>query len=430
MSHAHRVFAGTPQASLTPTAHDIEQWPVDLGEVADLRTAGATGPVKVGFEIGAEFIEVGYGGDALPDLVPSYFRYPKPGTMVEGGSKKELQLQGSPTVIGETGVGDAEIMEQVRSESYEIERLNKFQWREKGVASIVILDGLLLKSVTHQGGTSRPIISSAVADLERLFNNLAYLQPTRKRPSRTYPISPPNKPQAIGYAGEWTATVLHRQGNQTVTDVELPQIPKTFDEAKRRMNERAAERSRSCTLLEAVGTWLARLGLANSVQSSISNVGNGNLELRVTLPNQDAHNIVEIGFGVSQVVPILTCGLLQPENSLFIVDLPEAHLHPGPQSELADFFCALALSGRSCLIETHSEMFFHRLRTRAEMLPKLRDLINVYFIDEPEKGVCRQPRRIGLKLDDEMNWPAGFFQEGWDMEVQISSLRRARKSLG
>src|ERR1700733_13991333 len=53
MSHAHRVFAGTPQATLTPRARDAKNWPVDLGELGDLRTEGATGPVKIELETSA-----------------------------------------------------------------------------------------------------------------------------------------------------------------------------------------------------------------------------------------------------------------------------------------------------------------------------------------------------------------------------------------
>ncbi len=148
----------------------------------------------------------------------------------------------------------------------------------------------------------------------------------------------------------------------------------------------------------------------------------------VTLRGQERHNVTEVGFGVSQVVPILTAGLLQPKGSLFVVDLPEAHLHPKPQAELADFFCSLALTDRYSLVETHSEMFFHRLRLRAEMIPALKNEIAVYFLDGSRGSpCCTSPRWIGLGLDDEPEWPADFFQEGWDMEVQIGSLRRARK---
>jgi len=138
--------------------------------------------------------------------------------------------------------------------------------------------------------------------------------------------------------------------------------------------------------------------------------------------------LVEVGFGNSQVLPVLTAGLLQPEGSLFVVDLPEAHLHPRPQADLADFFCSLALSGRFSLVETHSEIFFDRLRLRAEMDDDLKNKIAVYFIDKPgDDGLCRQLRPVGLGLDEQFEWPAGFFQEALLNEEQIEAVRQSKR---
>ena len=150
--------------------------------------------------------------------------------------------------------------------------------------------------------------------------------------------------------------------------------------------------------------------------------------MRVSPKGQSKHDITEIGFGVSQVIPVLVAGLLQPEDSLFIVDLPEAHLHPRPQSAIADFFCSLALSGRTSLVETHSEMFFHRLRLRAAQDPRLMDNIAVYFIDPPKDGFCSKPRPVGLGFEEELRWPEGFLQEAYETEMQINAIRQARNS--
>jgi predicted ATPase len=147
-------------------------------------------------------------------------------------------------------------------------------------------------------------------------------------------------------------------------------------------------------------------------------------------PGQEARDIADVGFGVSQVLPVLAAGLLQPPGSLFVVDLPEAHLHPWPQARLADFFCNMALSGRSALIETHSEMFFHWLRLRAEMNHELLAMIAVYFLDEPKNGECSLPRLVGLTSKEQLRWPTGFLGEAWNAEKHIKVLRQARGRLG
>src|SRR5260221_2210916 len=145
----------------------------------------------------------------------------------------------------------------------------------------------------------------------------------------------------------------------------------------------------------------------------------------VTPDGQARRDITELGFGVSQVAPILVAGLLQRPGSLFVVDLPEAHLHPRPQGPLADFFCSLALSGRYSLVETHSEMFFQRLRLRAALDPELGKMIAVYFIDAPREGRCSIPRAVGLDVEQELRWPEGFLNESWEEETKLLAARQS-----
>jgi predicted ATPase len=185
--------------------------------------------------------------------------------------------------------------------------------------------------------------------------------------------------------------------------------------------------TREGALGNAIGWWLEHLDLARSITTLKSPRNDEELEIRATLHDQPSRDLTEIGFGVSQVVPVLAAGLLEQGGGLFVVDLPEAHLHPRPQAKLADFFCSVALSGRQTLVETHSEMFFHQLRLRAAMNESLRDLIAVYFIDPPVDACCSMPRRVGLGFDDELKWPVGFLQEGWETETRINAVRHARK---
>jgi hypothetical protein len=72
-------------------------------------------------------------------------------------------------------------------------------------------------------------------------------------------------------------------------------------------------------------------------------------------------------------------------------------------------------------------MFFHRLRLRAAQDPSLMDKIAVYFIDASKDGVCSPPRPVGLGFKDELRWPEGFLQEGWETEMQINTVRQANK---
>ena len=66
-------------------------------------------------------------------------------------------------------------------------------------------------------------------------------------------------------------------------------------------------------------------------------------------------NLRDVGYGISQVLPILT-ELLLPENTrMLLVQQPEVHLHLGVQAELGSLFCNVAAQGRQLIIETHSD---------------------------------------------------------------------------
>src|SRR5262249_2170490 len=103
-------------------------------------------------------------------------------------------------------------------------------------------------------------------------------------------------------------------------------------------------------------------------------------------------------------------------------------LHPRPQAALADFFCALALSGRRAIVETHSELFFHRLRLRAALNHQLADQIAAHVLDCPDKdGYCRPPRELSLKEGAEVSWPEGFLIEGIEEQEALHAANAARK---
>ena len=73
-------------------------------------------------------------------------------------------------------------------------------------------------------------------------------------------------------------------------------------------------------------------------------------------------NIVDMGYGVSQALPILT-ELLRPDGpSMFLLQQPEIHLHPSAQAALGTLFCSVAASGKQIIVETHSDHLIDRVR--------------------------------------------------------------------
>ena len=73
-------------------------------------------------------------------------------------------------------------------------------------------------------------------------------------------------------------------------------------------------------------------------------------------------NLIDVGYGVSQVLPLLT-ELLNPEPApLFLLQQPEVHLHPSVQAALGSLFCSVAGPERQLIVETHSDYLLDRVR--------------------------------------------------------------------
>ena len=73
-------------------------------------------------------------------------------------------------------------------------------------------------------------------------------------------------------------------------------------------------------------------------------------------------NLIDVGYGVSQALPVIT-ELLRPDApSMFLLQQPEVHLHPSAQAALGSLFCQVASWKRQLIIETHSDHLIDRVR--------------------------------------------------------------------
>ena len=73
-------------------------------------------------------------------------------------------------------------------------------------------------------------------------------------------------------------------------------------------------------------------------------------------------NLIDVGYGVSQVLPIVTELLRQDAPGMFLLQQPEVHLHPRAQAALGSLFCRVASWDRQLVIETHSDHLLDRVR--------------------------------------------------------------------
>ncbi len=74
-------------------------------------------------------------------------------------------------------------------------------------------------------------------------------------------------------------------------------------------------------------------------------------------------NIVDLGYGTSQVLPILYDIATAPKRSKFLIQQPEVHLHPKAQAALGSYFIDSFIKDRKeFVLETHSDFIVDRVR--------------------------------------------------------------------
>jgi predicted ATPase len=152
--------------------------------------------------------------------------------------------------------------------------------------------------------------------------------------------------------------------------------------------------------------------------------------MQVRLHDDDLpHDLTHVGVGVSQVLPIVVSCLLAEPDTMLIFEQPELHLHPMVQERLADFFLAMAMLGKQCVLETHSEYLINRLRFRAAAAEgsQLVETIQIYFAEKAGSQSSFRPivvNEYGAILD----WPEGFFDQSQaESEKIIREATRKRK---
>ena len=133
-------------------------------------------------------------------------------------------------------------------------------------------------------------------------------------------------------------------------------------------------------------------------------------------------NLMDTGFGVSQVLPVLAALFRADGPPMFLLQQPELHLHPSAQAALGSLFCSTAEAGRQVIIETHSEYIIDRVRMdiRDRKTALEPDDVSVLFFERSDLDV----RIHSLRFDDQGNVlgaPDGYGQFFMD---------EARRSVG
>lgn len=198
--------------------------------------------------------------------------------------------------------------------------------------------------IEQDGVTQQPVpLQYGNYHVERAITHTIHVPGLRGNPQRTYPLVP----------------VSHR-------------FPGTFENYAASVIAATRHKERAFAV-EELARDLAELGLTSAIEAMP--VDDTQVELRVGRQpggRTDLVSIADVGFGVSQVLPVVVALLTARPGQLVYLEQPEIHLHPKAQHAMARLLARAAERGVRVLAETHSSILLlgiQSLVARGELDP-------------------------------------------------------------
>jgi hypothetical protein len=143
------------------------------------------------------------------------------------------------------------------------------------------------------------------------------------------------------------------------------------------------------------------------------------LQLRSN-PLSDFQRPQNVGFGLTQLFPVIVALLAAEPRDLLLIENPEIHLHPRAQQEIGMLMARAAASGVQVIVETHSDHVLNgiRLAVKTDVLPP--QDVSIHFFSPPSGAASRAPLSPRIDADGRLDsWPEGFFDQ---MDLALSEL--------
>lgn len=239
----------------------------------------------------------------------------------------------------------------------------------------------------------------------------SYLCAERLGPRSVLGASPlPAEEIEVGVRGEHCAQILATLGDKPIGD-------------KARLHPNREEAAPALLKYE-VERWLGEI--ARPVEINAERYLNSSVtSLRFRSPGGDWVRAPNMGFGVSYALPVILAGLCALSGGLFIVENPEAHLHPSGQSRMGVFLAWLASRGVQVILETHSDHVLNGIRRAIgehQYLPH--DKAIVHFFESLDDDAPKVHQLGFTSIGGVSHWPKGFFDQ---YQIDVASLGRIRR---
>ncbi|RLE19094.1 MAG: DUF3696 domain-containing protein [Acidobacteria bacterium] len=229
---------------------------------------------------------------------------------------------------------------------------------------------------------------------ETLFKSLFYLGPLRTRTARLYSWSG-IAPASVGNSGENTIAAILASRTRKIS---------------------LGYRKRTKPLEQIIAESLKRMGLIDDFEITAISEHRQDYEVKLrTRSSKYSVDLPDVGFGISQVLPVLVQCFYAPPGSIILMEQPEIHLHPSAQSALADVMIDVVNSRENgenrniqLIIETHSEHFLRRLQRRIAENTISQNKVSAFFADISKTPATLDPLQLD-NFGNIRNWPENFF---------------------
>ncbi|MFM5950249.1 MAG: AAA family ATPase [Novosphingobium sp.] len=249
-------------------------------------------------------------------------------------------------------------------------------------------------------------LSDLEATYEAQLDKIFYLGPLRQYPQRDY-LWARSRPSDVGQRGEKAIDAI-----LAATDAgEMRNLwPRTHLKP----------------FQEMIAYWLREMGLIDGFKVAEIAEGSNRWQARVrTRPGASEVLLTDVGFGVSQVLPVITLLQYVPIGSTVVLEQPEIHLHPLAQAALADVIIQAAVHRKvQVILESHSEHLLLRLQRRIAGKEIAAEDVKLYFCDAPRGVSTLTPLELDL-YGNIRNWPNKFMGDafGETAEAELARLK-------
>jgi predicted ATPase len=267
--------------------------------------------------------------------------------------------------------------------------------------NLFLIGGLSMKHVSYEKIRT---LREFIRKLREQINRVEFVGPFRSTPQRLYSITG-ESPSKVGRHGERALEIM-------------------MQDAKKRGKEKR-------DLLSLVSNWLEKAEISRNIYTQSMMDRYFEVMIRNYYTGED-ENLSDVGFGCSQIIPVLIAGFNVGEGGTFIVQEPEIHLHPKAQAELGSFVNALYKRNVQLIVETHSEHLLLRVQSHiAKGDIKAKD-VNVFYIDpEGKKQKKKQKEIVKIDIGEDgfftTKWPKGFFPERLQEAEKLAGLLVERR---